>query len=207
MLQFCMMTYGDCFVETIYYSAVEAKKAGALKYQSTRACAHGHKEERYTCDNSCVPCKLKKERERIRVRPYSTEKYTKNRERILASNQNQRWKRRGKKPWEHAIMFIKYRARHRNKDYDLDYQWGKEQWTGRCSMTGIQFDVSSDKRGGGPFSPSTDRIDNSRGYLKDNCRFVLNCVNAFKGTMTDAEVIMIAQAIVKTYEASKQHRP
>lgn len=49
---------------------------------------------------------------------------------------------------------------------------------GRCSLTGIEFDFNppSGTRYN-PYSPSLDRIDNSKGYTPDNVRLVLTCVN------------------------------
>jgi len=46
------------------------------------------------------------------------------------------------------------------------------------------------------YSPSIDRIDNSKAYTPDNCRFVLNCVNSFKHDGTDADIYRIAEALL-----------
>lgn len=42
-----------------------------------------------------------------------------------------------------------------------------------------------------------DRIDSSKGYTQDNCRFILFAVNSFKGVGTDALMLEIAQALLE----------
>ncbi|MCE5292910.1 MAG: hypothetical protein LLG14_27255 [Nocardiaceae bacterium] len=79
-------------------------------------------------------------------------------------------------------------------EFDLDDEWVAQRWTGRCELTGFEFAIGN--RVLGMFSPSIDRVDNSRGYLKDNCRFILFGLNTAKGAGTDAELLQIAQAVV-----------
>ena len=56
-------------------------------------------------------------------------------------------------------------------------------------------------RGTNGFSASIDRIDAKKGYTKDNCRLILQAENMFKGTLCDADVLMIAGAICRKGEA------
>lgn len=79
--------------------------------------------------------------------------------------------------------------------YTLSDSWAETVWTGKCALTGIEF-VKSDK-GLSPFSPSIDRIDATQGYTTQNCRFILNCLNIFKGKMTDSQMLSIAKALVE----------
>ena len=65
---------------------------------------------------------------------------------------------------------------------------------GRCQVTGIKFDMQA--RGLTPYSPSIDRINNSRGYTKDNVLLVIFGYNAAKGTGTHADVMAIARALI-----------
>ena len=62
-------------------------------------------------------------------------------------------------------------------------------------MTDIPFIVSK-RPAPFLFSPSIDRIDPAQGYVTSNCRFVLFAVNAMKGSGTDADILVIAKAIV-----------
>lgn len=45
--------------------------------------------------------------------------------------------------------------------------------------------------------PSIDRIDPKVGYLTSNCRIILHAVNALKGEGTDADILLVANAIVE----------
>ena len=97
------------------------------------------------------------------------------------------------------VKFLLRSARSRSvkfgRDYDLTIEWARERWTGRCELTGMAFDWS---RGTiHAFSPSLDRIDSARGYTQDNCRFILQAINAFKGAERDETVFAIARAMLK----------
>jgi len=65
---------------------------------------------------------------------------------------------------------------------------------GYCEITGLPFSLDG---GISPYSPSLDRIDNTRGYVQDNCRYILNGINALKGTGTDMDIYKIAKAIIE----------
>lgn len=100
-----------------------------------------------------------------------------------------------------ALGSVKKRARKYNRDMTLDKEWIMEKLKGCCELTGIPFKPKPFKTGHGsqapgPLAPSVDRIDNSKGYTKDNCRMILNCLNMFKGTMTDSQLLSIAEDLV-----------
>ena len=73
------------------------------------------------------------------------------------------------------------RAAAKGREFDLDADWITERVSLNnfcCELTGIEFYTG---RFGLPvhraFSPSLDRIDNSRGYTKDNVRIILLAAN------------------------------
>ena len=66
---------------------------------------------------------------------------------------------------------------------------------GRCAVSGIEM-VWGKRQGPVPNSISMDRIDSNGGYSIDNLRLVCHAVNAFKGRMSDAEMLAMAKAIV-----------
>jgi hypothetical protein len=98
------------------------------------------------------------------------------------------------RPWKYLLQSRRYDARNKNLPFDLTNEWAAARWTGKCEITGIAFGLNG-KRGPFPFSPSVDRIDPTKGYTQDNCRFVLWGCNAIKGVGTDADMYKIACAI------------
>lgn len=73
---------------------------------------------------------------------------------------------------------------------------------GTCPMTGLLFDLTNDHqtltgRVKNPYAPSLDRIDSRRGYTKDNVRVVIWQYNLMKGELTDAEVKLMCEQVLK----------
>lgn len=74
----------------------------------------------------------------------------------------------------------------------LEQLWEAQQ--GCCAVSGLL--LSRKREPLSPFTASLDRIDNSKGYLMGNVRWVVYGVNALKGTGSDSDLIKIAQSIV-----------
>lgn len=110
--------------------------------------------------------------------------YGKNRPKLLSS-----------RPWHYLLKSRKNEASLKKLDFDLTDAWACARWTGACEITKIVFRITG-KKGPHPFSPSIDKIDPSKGYTQDNCRFVLMGCNMLKGGGTDADMYEIAKAIV-----------
>jgi hypothetical protein len=115
----------------------------------------------------------------------------------------ERWRQtRESSPWKHIMQGAKHRAKVGNFVYDLTEEWAKERWTGRCEMTGIEFQLGLATADVRMFAPSVDRIKPQLGYTRENCRFILFAVNAMKQDGTDADVFRIAKGIVKRLRRS-----
>ena len=69
------------------------------------------------------------------------------------------------------VRDAKRRAAKRGLEFTLTKEWALETYTGHCAITGIKFLDYRDRNGGGPYSPSIDRIDNTKGYTESNCRW------------------------------------
>lgn len=125
-------------------------------------------------------------------------RYQKNADTRRAYVRDQRAELRGKEPWRLALPGVRCRAKTRNIPFDLTPEWARSVWTGRCALTGIEFDLSTQPGRTGPrfYSPSIDRIEPALGYTQGNCRFVLFAVNALKSDACDADMLRVARALL-----------
>jgi len=57
------------------------------------------------------------------------------------------------------------------------------------------------KAGPTPNSPSLDRIDNNKGYVKGNVQVISHLANTMKASASPEELVKFARWILKTYEA------
>jgi hypothetical protein len=72
----------------------------------------------------------------------------------------------------------KQRAKEKGYEFTLSREWVSEHLAvGSCELTGIPFRKSDARGRCGPFHPSIDRIDSSKGYAPDNCRLILWALN------------------------------
>ena len=100
-----------------------------------------------------------------------------------------------------AYIFLgaaRRRAAKQNVPFTVPMEWIRDRLrTNVCEMTGIRF------RGSGVIgmrcnrSPSLDRRVPALGYTPENCRMVLWCYNAAKGSGTDQDVVDMAEALLR----------
>jgi hypothetical protein len=95
------------------------------------------------------------------------------------------------------VSTAKCRAKKKGREFSLTTEWAlKRLQAGTCEVSGLPFDLGSPtglgkSAGPMPMAPSIDRIDQSKGYTTENSRMILNCLNAFKNVMTDAQMFDI----------------
>ena len=80
--------------------------------------------------------------------------------------------------------------------FDLDEQWIFERLVRGCELTGLPFVLDS-KGKPHPMSASIDRVNPKGGYLKENCRIILNGLNVMRGDEPDSVMFKIARALVE----------
>lgn len=73
----------------------------------------------------------------------------------------------------------KNRSKVKNLPFDLTKDYLISIWTGKCELTGVEFDLSPYLKKGqvNPNAPSIDRITPHLGYVKGNIRLVSYHVN------------------------------
>lgn len=103
------------------------------------------------------------------------------------------------RPWISMFGTARKRAKQRGLEFSLSHEWARDRWTGRCELSGIELQPGA----GGQCmrSPTIDRIDSTKGYTPDNCRFVCLALNAMRGDGTDVEMLAILKAAVAHMEA------
>lgn len=94
----------------------------------------------------------------------------------------------------------KAQAKKINLPFDLDLDWFKaEMAKGVCSVSGIPFVLPRYQPGArgkrGPWTPSVDRIDNTKGYVKGNARLVIWIYNLAKSDYPEADVTQLCLAV------------
>jgi hypothetical protein len=100
---------------------------------------------------------------------------------------------------------ITYRTTTKPKKYgvtDIDLLYLKILWkeqNGKCPITGMDLIMpktcDSWENGESPYNASLDRIDNSKGYIKGNVRYVSHMANIARSTFSDNELIKFCQAV------------
>lgn len=81
-----------------------------------------------------------------------------------------------------------------------------EAQKGLCAISGVKMDWASNRQGKKlATSISLDRIDGSKGYEKENLRFVCWQVNLFKNCWSDQEMLTMAKRIVNHMDPEQMH--
>jgi thymidylate synthase ThyX len=92
------------------------------------------------------------------------------------------------------IHVTKFNAQKRGLTFDLTR--GDVQWVTHCPILGVELDYSVSGGKNPDYSPSIDRIDSSKGYVKDNVWVISNKANRMKNDGSSEELISFAKAIL-----------
>ena len=91
---------------------------------------------------------------------------------------------------------------------DIDLEYLKSLWEsqqGKCAATGIELKIKhintkKQKIDKNPYQASLDRIDNSKGYIKGNVRFVCYIFNIARNNFDDAQVIEFCKKVSESHK-------
>lgn len=72
-----------------------------------------------------------------------------------------------------------------------------------CPILGIKLKVNSGKSGAYRDSPSLDRIDNSKGYTKDNIQVISQLANAMKSHATNEELLKFSHWMISNIPSTE----
>lgn len=167
-------------------------------YFTGKTCKRGHIANRFVSNGTCVECaalwKIENREKSLGYRKASNAKHKVNRNLSLKIHRQNLHKI---SPWVTLIRWSRAKAKKRCIPFSLSKEWGEKSWTGVCAITGIAFNMDHGLGHSHPMSPSIDRIDSDGQYEDNNCRFILHCVNVFRSTLGDTEMIAVANAIVR----------
>ena len=104
----------------------------------------------------------------------------------------------------HMVFDMNKSARKRKFDCDITeadvFQMYDDQ-AGKCAITGFDMTLgSSDDIIEKQYAASPDRIDNERGYTKDNVWLVAARANSLKSDMTLDDLLEWCKAVIKTHD-------
>ena len=72
-----------------------------------------------------------------------------------------------------------------------------EKQNHKCALTGLELTTTWGK-GEVDTNASVDRMDNDRGYTRDNIRLVCRRANTMRGTLTDEDFIRWCSLVIGT---------
>jgi len=107
---------------------------------------------------------------------------------------------RQKNPIRSMYVLIKSRAKKHNIEFNLDIE--DLIIPDKCPVLNIPIfreAIKGGKRGPKTNSPSLDRINNNRGYVKGNIQVISHRANTMKGNATPEELLQFAFWVILTY--------
>lgn len=106
-------------------------------------------------------------------------------------------------PFRYFMKMFRNRSRDSKKTINVDLQYIKKIWDkqkGICPMTGWKLELPHGSQGwkneGNTRRASVDRIDNSKGYVKENIRFVSVMFNYCRNGFEDEDVIEFCKVMM-----------
>lgn len=95
---------------------------------------------------------------------------------------------------------------------DIDVEYLRGLWDaqgGKCALSGITMilpptTLAWERRTGDPWKASLDRIDNARGYFRDNVRFVTVIANVARQNFSDADLVKFCTITAEFHRDSRR---
>ena len=175
-------------------------KDGSIRYRYICKECHSKRSKQYYQNNT--------EKENERSKQYyqnNTEKVRETYKQWYQNNfekQNER-KKQYRQNNPEKVMLVDSIRRAKKKGLEHNIELEDIQIPEYCPVLGIKLEVNSGKGYGKaqPNSPSLDRVDNSRGYTKDNIRVISYRANMLKNNATQEELEKVLD-YMKRYQPS-----
>lgn len=97
-------------------------------------------------------------------------------------------------------MHQRAKQRARTNDREFSIQVSDIVFPDVCPILGMSLESHSGSSGGKPNSPALDRIDNLKGYTKENIQVVSHRANQMKLDASKEELISFAKWVLKTFD-------
>lgn len=106
-------------------------------------------------------------------------------------------------PFRSFLRRIRSYCKHSWKTFDVDLPYLKKLWekqNGLCAITNMKMTLpqSTYVKHLSVYSASVDRIDSTKGYIKDNIQFVCYCINLAKNSFNDDEIKSFIETLVNS---------
>lgn len=103
------------------------------------------------------------------------------------------------------IGTARHRAYKKELEFNLDMDWIVPKLeAGVCEVTGCVLSFTRLGKGlKNPFSPSLDRIDCSKGYIKDNCQLTCCLFNVAKNDFSEKDVETMARSYINKLDTKQ----
>jgi hypothetical protein len=134
------------------------------------------------------------------AKPENVEKRKKYRQKNVDQHRAYTGKYRFNNPERTLHKTAKYRAIKRGLEFNIDIS--DVIIPEVCPILGLPLVIAdgTGKPGGRMNSPSLDRIDNTKGYVKGNVQVISHMANSMKFTANKEQLLAFAKWILKEYE-------
>ena len=132
---------------------------------------------------------------------YRKEYYKKYWERNKENINKRKREFRYKNPEHSMLQRVKYRSKIKELEFNLDIKYLKNIWPkdNRCPALGLSLQSGRNDAARGS-SPSLDRINNTKGYVKGNVQVICNLANQIMTSATPEQVMLVAKYYEKITE-------
>ena len=144
-----------------------------------------------TADKKAELMKLWRLNHPEKMKEYYQRYYNKNKDKF--KNKLNKWR---EKNHEKAIL-LRAKQRAKQKDFEFSLDAVDIVIPLRCPILDIEIIRNKSIKAN---SPSLDRIDNTKGYIKGNIMVISNKANTMKNNATPEELIKFAKWVLNTYE-------